>query len=337
MSITNNFSALNINDVLNPGTKFISYDNKTYKLCDIQICKSQHKGYVVPDQTYNPNTIIGEMILTFYELSANVQLILLCIPIYNTGTASNDQYLHQLLSPSDATATYVTLDKVVQRPQSFAYRSCITLYTPSPSGSSQAAVETLQSYIFVFPKGIVLNNTDSARLSAKALSSSYILSTTIRGSKSIITKPFLSKGEIDDSYVSPTGALGYDTIETVSDKFIHRFEYFTKAITPVAQSKSCKGLYTTAQYKCMPFDEAINTIKENPDSIYVTPGINNSTTTLQSVLKKRQDDKNASLDNDPLKEIYQNEEYIAYGVSGIVGLILLVGTVMIIRSQIKSD
>jgi len=71
-----------------------------------------HKGYVLPGQTITP---VAELILTYSPNSSpsdrnDLSGILLCVPIYDSGTPYHDEYMNQLIDPSMSTCNYTALD-----------------------------------------------------------------------------------------------------------------------------------------------------------------------------------------------------------------------------------
>lgn len=87
----------------------ISYNGKTYLLSDIQICSVIHNTYRLPGQTQSP---VAEMILSFYASTSPIydkelSGILLCVPIYNSGNPSHNEYLDQLIDPNSISCNYI--------------------------------------------------------------------------------------------------------------------------------------------------------------------------------------------------------------------------------------
>lgn len=87
----------------------ITYMGNTFLLSDIQICSVIHNTYRLPGQTQSP---VAEMILSFYASKSPIygtelSGILLCIPIYNSGNPSHNEYLDQLIDPNSIACNYI--------------------------------------------------------------------------------------------------------------------------------------------------------------------------------------------------------------------------------------
>jgi len=91
-----------------------TYRGQKFSLVDTQICKPVSKGYILPGKT---NVPIAELILSFStNISSNnvstlsvLSGILMCIPIYDTGTPSHGDYLNQMIEPSIPSCDYTHL------------------------------------------------------------------------------------------------------------------------------------------------------------------------------------------------------------------------------------
>jgi hypothetical protein len=89
-----------------------TYKGKKFNLLDVQICSVMHKGYVLPGQTTTP---VAELIMTYSPNSSPNDLndlsgILICVPIYDSGTPHHDEYMSQLIDPSMSTCNYKALE-----------------------------------------------------------------------------------------------------------------------------------------------------------------------------------------------------------------------------------
>lgn len=87
----------------------VTYKGKTFLLSDIQICSVIHNTYRLPGQTQSP---VAEMILSFYAsttpmYNTEISGILLCVPIYNSGNPSHNEYLDQLIDPDSIACNYI--------------------------------------------------------------------------------------------------------------------------------------------------------------------------------------------------------------------------------------
>ncbi len=100
---------VNGNKIDEPSGNSITYLNKSYLLADIQICKVIHDTFRLPGQTQTP---VAELILSFYAsvapptYSLELSGIVLCVPIYNSGNPSHNEYLDQLVDPSSIACNY---------------------------------------------------------------------------------------------------------------------------------------------------------------------------------------------------------------------------------------
>jgi len=88
-----------------------TYKGQRFSLVDTQICSVTNKGYILPGQTDQP---VAELIISFTANTATTDLsslsgILLCIPIYDSGTLSHADYLNQLIDPSVPSCDYTHL------------------------------------------------------------------------------------------------------------------------------------------------------------------------------------------------------------------------------------
>ena len=75
-----------------------TYRGNKYNLDNIQICSVLHKGYKLPGETNEP---VAECILSYRNtnLDSNSPLgIVVCLPIYDTGTPTYDGYLDQIVT-----------------------------------------------------------------------------------------------------------------------------------------------------------------------------------------------------------------------------------------------
>lgn len=88
------------------------YLGRRYYLASAQVCAPLHKGYVVPGEspTQPPS---AELILTYVpswslnpEQGAPLEGILVCLPIYESGTPAYDAYLDQIVNDADIACGY---------------------------------------------------------------------------------------------------------------------------------------------------------------------------------------------------------------------------------------
>jgi hypothetical protein len=88
-----------------------TYRGKRYNLVDVQLCSVANKGFLLPGDTKPP---VAELILTFSPNSPASDLqelsgILLCVPIYDSGTPSHAEYLTQLIEQTIPSCKYTNL------------------------------------------------------------------------------------------------------------------------------------------------------------------------------------------------------------------------------------
>lgn len=106
---------LNNNQIQEAITHECTYQGQVYYLANIQICSPLHKGYNLPEErpTQAP---VAECILT-YLWKRGVETgvpppppshsgILLCLPIYESGTPAYDSYLEQIVNDPDISCGY---------------------------------------------------------------------------------------------------------------------------------------------------------------------------------------------------------------------------------------
>lgn len=81
-----------------------SYKGTTYHLVNIQICAVMNIGYTLPGQKNSP---VAELIMTFRSPEGNnLSGILLCVPIYDSGTVSHAAYLSQVIDTDIPSCKY---------------------------------------------------------------------------------------------------------------------------------------------------------------------------------------------------------------------------------------
>jgi hypothetical protein len=88
-----------------------TYRGKRFSLVDVQICSNANKGYKLPGMT---GKHVAELIMSFSANSSASDLaelsgILLCVPIFDSGTPSHAEYLEQLIDPSIPSCNYTHL------------------------------------------------------------------------------------------------------------------------------------------------------------------------------------------------------------------------------------
>jgi hypothetical protein len=88
-----------------------TYRGQRFTLVDVQIVAPVNKGYILPGQTSEP---VAELVISFSANTAANDLsglsgILLCVPIYDSGSTNHADYLTQLIDPNSPTCDYTHL------------------------------------------------------------------------------------------------------------------------------------------------------------------------------------------------------------------------------------
>lgn len=88
-----------------------TYKGKRYTLVDVQICSVAHKGFLLPGDTKPP---VAEVIMTFTPSAQpddvqSLSGILLCMPIYDSGTSDHAEYLTQLIEQTIPSCKYTNI------------------------------------------------------------------------------------------------------------------------------------------------------------------------------------------------------------------------------------
>jgi hypothetical protein len=89
-------------------TNTCTYKGNVYDMMDVQICSVMNKGYQYTGDTTQP---VAELIITFapkQNLAGTKVMdgILLCLPIYDSGTPNHNEYLTQLIDPNMPACNY---------------------------------------------------------------------------------------------------------------------------------------------------------------------------------------------------------------------------------------
>lgn len=91
-----------------------TYKGNKFNLVDVQICSVVHTGYTIPSISQNKTALstknaVAELMITFKSTGnnnlSNISNIILCLPIYDSGTISRAQYLTQVLESSSPSCT----------------------------------------------------------------------------------------------------------------------------------------------------------------------------------------------------------------------------------------
>ena len=88
-----------------------TYRGQRFSLVDVQICSVTNQGYILPGITQKP---VAELILSFSANNqpqdlAGLSGILMCVPIFDSGTPTHGSYLNQIIDPSAPACDYTHL------------------------------------------------------------------------------------------------------------------------------------------------------------------------------------------------------------------------------------
>lgn len=230
---------------------------KTFGLIDIQLCPLVHKGYRLPGMTDEP---IAEMILSFKFSVApsncrEMSGVLMCFPIFASGTSHHDEYLvyarsPQPTSPPPSIQTLFYKDKSDSSQTSLSYTTCFETI------NSNGVADSKGLHVIVFPRGIC--NTSFTSLSS--IIKPYKAPIPIKGTDPTVIKyTFDNDGKKKSTATSTDGFLYTTQITSCSEEFKDYIQHFT--IPPGLPSSSdgstnpSSNLYRPAQYKCVPFNQ----------------------------------------------------------------------------------
>ena len=234
---------------------------------------------------------------------ASLSGILLCVPIYDSGTPNHNTYLDRIIDPDNK--DYVQTNKPTvpnlesifygwkgdTTQTSIAYKTCfetINMTNNLPNSKSL--------YVVVFPNGITLKSDIYQKLKTKlnVTSSypSYSVPASIRGGDPTLKKYRFDNGKKIPEIISTDGNIYSTPLSSCNDEFKHRYEYFTlpprssSASSPNKWNSEQCPYYKTNQYKCVPFNQS-----KDLSGNLVVPG----NKTLDTVLSEReQAQKNAN-------------------------------------------
>ena len=93
------------------GENTLTLKGNRFSLVDVQICSPLNKGYLLPNLR---NESVAELVLSFSPKSVPSSLselagVLLCIPIYDNGVSSHNQYLSQLINANAPSCKYTNI------------------------------------------------------------------------------------------------------------------------------------------------------------------------------------------------------------------------------------
>jgi hypothetical protein len=295
------------------------YNTKTYTMMDIRITKPVHTGYTLPSIPAAPSL---EMIVTFSG-SGELAGLLLCVPIFDTGSSKNDAYLSQLNTQITDVSAVATLDSVFLKQPSFGYRTCFETITAQQSKSHSL-------YVLVFPHGIQLRqSTYTALATAIGTPVQYGIPPGLRnGGKTVYGYTTIDQhGNKTSPTLSNDGYIATTPIATCDDIFMNTFEYYPKGPTTVSTRKVTSTgsvrLHSTSQYKCAPFDQSRVVVDKDNNTIYVTPHADDPT--LQAKVAAN----NTAVTGNKSPELNAKElaTYIGIGGAGVVVTCLVIAAV----------
>jgi hypothetical protein len=95
-------------DSTDTSTNTCTYKGNVYEMVDVQICSVMNKGFQYAGDNSQP---VAELIITFapkQNLAGTKVMdgILLCLPIYDSGTPNHNEYLTQLIDPNMPACNY---------------------------------------------------------------------------------------------------------------------------------------------------------------------------------------------------------------------------------------
>jgi hypothetical protein len=277
---------------------------------------------------------VAELVLSFSANNAaadceSLSGILLCVPIYDSGTPNHNAYLDRIIDsdnkdyintdntpivPNLETIFYESKNDTTQ--SSFAYKTCFETYNEKSKNLSSKSL-----YIIVFPNGITLRANMYQKLRTKLnILPSYSVPASISGGDPTLKDYRFVDGKKIPTNISTDGNIYSTSISGCDDNFKHKFEYFT--LPPHTSSNKLNSeqcpYYQTSQYKCVPFNQS-----KDLSGNLVVPG----NKTLETILSERKEtEKNATTIDTGSKTLTTDEiEGIVAGVAGaaIVAIICL--------------
>jgi len=205
-------------DSTDTSTNTCTYRGNVYVMVDVQICSVMNAGFQYAGTTSRP---IAELIITFApnQNLANTKLmdgILLCLPIYDSGTPTHNEYLTQLIDPNMPACNYTNnpgtkyTAETYQTKNNSSLMDCVKSCCNDPN---------CISYNFS-GNTCKLNNVVSSSTTANSNDSSGTINrTTIaqsRGSRSAITPTLQSvffNSNVDTSQTSLAYTTTFNTVD----------------------------------------------------------------------------------------------------------------------------
>ena len=190
-----------------------TYKGNVYDLVNVQMCSVMNKGYQYAGDTSQP---VAELIITFKPKSNNTDIrpmdgILLCLPIYDTGTPDYNDYLTQLIDPNMPACNYTNTagtaytDGVYKQDTNSSLLDCVKACCDDPN---------CISYNFNGGKCSLNNKVSSSTTADSSASSGTInrnATTNNTGTRNAITPTLQSLFYSSRSNAPPQTSLAYAT------------------------------------------------------------------------------------------------------------------------------
>lgn len=304
-----------------------TYKGRRYNLVNVQICRVVNKGYILPGQNNIPK---AELILSFSANTGEEKIsgILLCVPIYDTGTPNHDTYLNQIIEQDQQNcnkeikkSTIPTLESIFYgwdgdtTQTSIAYKTCFELMSNDTPSSKEL-------YVVVFPNGITLTSARYQKLVSLIKINGdipmYFIPPVIRnGEPTLSSYTTNSSGDKVLENKSSIGNIYTTSISSCDDEFKHKFVFYTRP--PRSSSKAAAAwnseqcpYYKTSEYKCVPF----NQVKDLSGNL-VVPG-NKTLDTILNEKKEAKSNNNVSISTKAI-----STEQIVEIIAGVGGIAIL--------------
>jgi hypothetical protein len=304
-----------------------TYKGRRYNLVNVQVCRVVNKGYILPGQNNIPK---AELILSFSANTGEEKIsgILLCVPIYDTGTPNHDTYLNQIIEQDQQNcnkeikkSTIPTLESIFYgwdgdtTQTSIAYKTCFELMSNDTPSSKEL-------YVVVFPNGITLTSARYQKLVSLIKINGdipmYFIPPVIRnGEPTLSSYTTNSSGDKVLENKSSIGNIYTTSISSCDDEFKHKFVFYTRP--PRSSSKAAAAwnseqcpYYKTSEYKCVPF----NQVKDLSGNL-VVPG-NKTLDTILNEKKEAKSNNNVSISTKAI-----STEQIVEIIAGVGGIAIL--------------
>ena len=320
-------------DEVNPEQNICKVDGNKGELNRIQICKETHTGYQLPGNKQKP---LAELIFSFYVTkrsagSGVIHGILLCLPIYEAipSQQNHHEYLTALMNGSVETdaRNFPSLSSLFYSSEkdmsqvSLSYKTCVEV----TGGNNRFSTRSLS--VHVFPHGIhIASNVLQPFLANNPLQRFQLSSAIRNGNATASNYRFNNEGIKEITETSSEGFLYTTSMNSCHEEFKNRFQYFVRPppIPSISKRINAERTYTTAQYKCVPFDKIRNVSADGT----VLPTLESVIKTQQTV-QQFQDAKRTAHDGFTSEQM---EGIIAGTIIG-VGAIVGIGYMMYYRTS----